>query len=76
LLRKQATISKRNSEIAERFLLESDTVDAVTRLEDVVTQNDTVKSNDTENLLIRDEANELYEQPIPANVGLQINSVY
>ncbi|KAI6176972.1 hypothetical protein M3Y97_00856600 [Aphelenchoides bicaudatus] len=64
LLRKQATISKRNSEIAEKLLIESDMVDVVKNLDKVVNENDTVKSNATENLLIRDENNEMYEQPI------------
>lgn len=40
----------------------------VKRLDDVVTQNDTIKSNVSENLLVHDETNELYEQPLPADV--------
>jgi len=78
LLRKQSTISKRNVEISEKQVLEADSADAVKRLDEIVTSNDTVKSGVTENLLIRDEANELYEQPLTtANQpqGLQRTSV-
>lgn len=67
LLRKQSTISRKNSEIAERQLLECDAADIVKKLDDVVTSNDngTVKSTVTQ-----DENN--YEQPLPVDVTLFI----
>jgi hypothetical protein len=63
-LRKQASISKRNSEIAEKQVLESDAADAVKKLDEVVTLNDTVKSN----ILVTEETRQHDEQPLQVDL--------
>lgn len=68
LLRKQSSISKKNAEISEKQLLESEAADAVKSLDEVVTSNDTVKSHSTDAIIVHEETNQVYEQPLPVEV--------